>query len=176
MDQSVYREPIKVAGQHRIIAGSCVDCGHLLADECVLPESASTDPAPLAKRDRLFVPMCSSQFDQFALQAKTWELRLRRRQWTWKFVRPGRMVELRCGYGRNNAALWGTIGRVVEASSIPELYQTVPYHLAVPQANTMAEALQLTVGEFFGQSATDFSNCRINLIAFEIIPSWSIER
>jgi hypothetical protein len=177
LEQTVYREPIKVAGEHRFIAGSCVDCGHPLAEECIpSPVSVPTGPPRVTKQDRLFVPMCSSQFHRFVLQTKTWELRLRRRQWTSKLVRSGRVVELRCGYGRNNTALWGRIGLVVEASSIPELYETVPYHLAVPQASTMAEALQLTTAEFFGQSATDFSNCPISLIAFEIVPGWSIER
>ena len=129
LEQTVYREPIKVAGEHRFIAGSCVDCGHPLAEECIpSPVSVPTGPPRVTKQDRLFVPMCSSQFQRFVLQTKTWELRLRRRQWTSKFVRPGRMVELRCGYGRNNTALWGRIGLVVEASSIPELYETAPYH------------------------------------------------
>jgi hypothetical protein len=102
--------------------------------------------------DRLFVPMCTRQFRSFQNRGKTWEVRRRGRQWTKQFVRQGRTVELRCGYGKTNKVLWGTIGLVYETYSA-----------------SLETARLFTFWEFFGEQAVVPMSTKIDLIAFEVI-------
>ena len=119
--------------------------------------------------DRLFVPMCTRQFRSFQNRGKTWEVRRRGRQWTKQFVRQGRTVELRCGYGKTNKVLWGTIGLVYDVSSIDELFENVPFEKLQTYSASLETAKLFTFWEFFGEQAVVPMSTEIDLIAFEVI-------
>ena len=91
---------------------------------------------------RLFVPLKASAFDAFAGGGKTWELRLRRRQWSASQLSVGRHVELRCGYSRGRS-LWGRILAVEEAESIADLFDAVGHAAVVPRAASRSQAIEI---------------------------------
>lgn len=106
------------------------------------------------ERKRLFVPLATAPFEWFRSGGKRWELRRYGRQYTERNVVPGREVELRRGYQSQGDALWGTVTQTVEAKSIFEFFNQVPYELVIPIARDRSEATQIA-GSILGVSAED---------------------
>ena len=119
--------------------------------------------------DRLFVPVMSRFFDQFANGTKTWEIRRAVKQWRPLFVYPGRRVEIRRGY--SGGSFFGTIGKVVLANSVTALFHQVPAQQAAPtEFNDDGSSRALTMIEFWGIDSTiNDENNPIDLIAFEVL-------
>jgi hypothetical protein len=91
--------------------------------------------------DRLFVALATDPYLWFKSGRKRWELRKNEGQFTEKFVRPGRKVELRLGYRHPERALWGRILNVVQAKSIEEFFDEVPYEDVIPTARDQIDAI-----------------------------------
>src|SRR5947208_15927460 len=100
----------------------------------------SSDRGP--RGTRLFVPLNSEPFQWFRSGKKRWELRRIGRQFSLAHVRLGRDVELRRGYSDAATAIWGTIARVVTASSLEEFFERVPFSQVVPSARSQAQAVK----------------------------------
>jgi ASC-1-like (ASCH) protein len=94
------------------------------------------------KQDRLFVALSEEPFEWFRSGHKKWELRKLGRQFTTKHVRIGRRVELRKGY-RGPASLWGEIVRVIEAPSIDQFFEQVPFEEVIPAARSRENAVEI---------------------------------
>jgi len=114
-------------------------------------------------RERLFVPLSTEPFVWFKEGRKKWELRKYGRQYTEKHVHPGRPVELRCGYGARNNALWGTIVAVKKTRGLKEFFSLVPFASVIPKARTQPEAERI-VREILRLSSDDSET----LIGFEV--------
>jgi ASC-1-like (ASCH) protein len=108
--------------------------------------------AATCKEDRVFVPLASAPFWWFASGLKRWELRRRGRQYTQKYLVPGRRVELRRGYADKNVALWGQIAEVREADSLSNFFDAVDFKEVIPEATSREEA-ERTAAQILG--ATD---------------------
>ena len=113
--------------------------------------------------DRLFVPLATAPFEWFQSGRKRWELRRYGRQYTEKYVLPGRPVELRRGYSDATNALWGKVVRTVKAGSLQQLFHEVPFNLVIPTAHTEAEAISISAS-FLRIAEYE----PVNLLAFEI--------
>ena len=92
---------------------------------------------------RLFLPLSSGPYEWFASGRKNWELRRYGRQYTKTHIVPGRIVELRHGYGKSRDSLWGTIAGVQEAFGLDEFFSKVPFHDVIPVAADRAEAIRI---------------------------------
>jgi len=98
--------------------------------------------SPDRVEDRLFVPLAEEPFNWFCSGQKKWELRRFGRQYTLKHVRVGRRVELRRGY-RGPDALWGKILDVVQANSMDEFFNRVPFEEVIPVATSREHAIKI---------------------------------
>jgi ASC-1-like (ASCH) protein len=105
------------------------------------------------KQDRLFVPLADEPFNWFVSGQKKWELRRLGRQYTPKHVRVGRRVELRRGY-RGPDALWGEILNVVEAQSIEDFFNKVPFEEVIPIASSRDDAIKIAINILRADSHT----------------------
>lgn len=92
-------------------------------------------------RKRLFVPLRRAPYVAFAGGAKTWEVRLLRRQWNERNVRVGLQVELRLGYAVGRS-LWGQVDDVRIANSLFELFDLIDYQAVVPSAPSRNDAVE----------------------------------
>lgn len=115
-----------------------------------------TNMAPFPTR--LFVPLRTAHFRAFAAGNKTWELRLRRRNWTSRHVLIGRRVELRHGYS-GLGSVWGNVVEVYEASSISYILARVPYRLIVPDAASKADAVRIAATTLGASTAPVIAFC-----------------
>lgn len=104
-------------------------------------QTEDLEPATPANPGRLFVPLSDQPFRWFASGKKRWELRRLGRQYTRKHLVPGRRVELRRGYSDKATALWGTIEGVISSRNLTEFFDTVDFHLVIPDANSREEAI-----------------------------------
>jgi hypothetical protein len=94
--------------------------------------------------DRLFVPLAHQPFRWFQSGEKKWELRRFGRQYTPKYVRVGRRVELRKGY-RGPDALWGKILDVIQAKNVDDFFNKVPFKDVIPVADTREDAVKIAI-------------------------------
>lgn len=108
-------------------------------------------------KPRVFVPLCTDPYYDFELNGKKYELRKCERQFSEKFVYPGKGVELRHGYsGRSR---YGTVGNVV-TGSLDDIFKKVNFKEIEPRANSKDEAIK-EVLKYLGK--------REKYIAFEVI-------
>jgi ASC-1-like (ASCH) protein len=90
-------------------------------------------------KKRLFVPLSTEPFNEFANGSKTYELRVYGRQWTEKHVWSGRDVELRRGYSVGQS-IHGTIGDVA-VGPLRTLFSSIGFEQIAPSASTLEEAI-----------------------------------
>jgi hypothetical protein len=109
--------------------------------------------------DRLFVPISREPFHWFDSGEKLWELRRYGRQYTEKYIRTGRKVELRRGY-KSEHALWGRVGKIVISDTLAGIFTTIPYKQIIPTAYSLENAIEIAL-QFVGPTST-------LLIAFEV--------
>jgi ASC-1-like (ASCH) protein len=103
-------------------------------------------PTP-TKANRLFLPLKSNAFDWFNRESKKYELRRLRNQYTQKYVKKGRLVELRCGY--SGKSIWGQIGQVSVYNSLHQIFSTVNFEDIIPIASSVDHAIDIAA-EFVG--------------------------
>lgn len=96
------------------------------------------------KSDRLFVPLSAEPYAWFKSGQKRWELRKYGRQYTEKYVRPNRKVELRHGYSDPNQALWGTIISFRITEDLKNFFDRVPYEQVIPIAQNLDDAIAIS--------------------------------
>lgn len=94
----------------------------------------------LKMKERLFVPLSTSSFIDFKLNGKQYEVRACERNYSEKFVFPGRPVELRKGY--SGESLMGVIGEIVMGSRLEEVLSLIDYKLAEPMASSIDDAVK----------------------------------
>jgi hypothetical protein len=107
---------------------------------------------------QVFVPLSREAFDWFSSRGKRFELRRVRAQFSERFVRRGRRVQLRRGY--SGSALLGTIGKVVTAPSLAGIFAEISYELIIPNAQSESDALA-TASRYVGLDGP--------FIAFEVL-------
>jgi ASC-1-like (ASCH) protein len=95
----------------------------------------------MSKQDRLFLPLKSVAFDWFAQGNKKYELRRLYNQYNRKYVKEGRVVELRRGY--SGSSIWGQIGQVFVENSIYKLLHKVDFRNVIPVASSIDEAVSI---------------------------------
>ncbi len=98
--------------------------------------AVAPDEPPLA------VALADESFAWFRAGEKTWELRRCGRQFNESEVTPGRIVELRRGFG-SDAALKGRIDEVIQAASVEAVFDAVFYHEIVPVADSKEDAVAI---------------------------------
>jgi len=104
------------------------------------------------------VPLTREAFDWFSGRGKRFELRRMRSQFSERFIRRGRSVQLRRGY--SGPSLHGSVGAVVTASTVAGIFAEVPYALIIPDARSEPEALA-TASRYVGNDGP--------FIAFEVV-------
>lgn len=114
------------------------------------------------KIPRLFVPLNSEPYTWFISGNKSIELRNYGRQYTEKHVYPGRVVELRKGYGKSSTPLWGVIKKVSIYPSLEETMKREDYNKIIPTAYDSEDALK-KISQILNVTKKDSS-----FIAFEI--------
>ena len=117
----------------------------LVAADLSKQESSTTGHQHLLPKeplDRLFVPLASGPFNWFLSGRKLWELRRYGRQYTERNVRVGRFVELRKGYN-SHETIWGKVAEIINANSINEFFEKVPFNYVIPIAQSTNDAIEI---------------------------------